>query len=375
LRAAGGFDEQFRIAGDDVDLCWRLSEMGGSIGFHPAAVVFHHRRDSGRGYWRQQLNYGRAEALLERKWPARYNTLGHVTWHGRMYGAGLSLPLWLRQRVYHGVMGMAPFQSLGDSPRSLVDSIYLMPEWYLLLAFLGFLSIAGLVWAPLLWALPVLGMGCAVSITQGIRSARNAGFQHSQTARLERLQRSLLTTMLHLLQPAARLIGRFAHGARSRRRPGGSLLPREQSRALWMEKWKPPEQYLFQVMQALQDQGVRVGHGGPYDRWDLEVPGGLLGRARLLMAVEDHGAGTQYVRTRIWPHWTRRARLLAGVLTGLALAAAVDASWAGSAALALAGLAAGLRTSWESGIALDALARGVSNLEGEELPRDGLSRS
>ena len=39
LEAIGGFDPQFRIAGDDVDICWRLQERGWTIGFCPAAVV------------------------------------------------------------------------------------------------------------------------------------------------------------------------------------------------------------------------------------------------------------------------------------------------------------------------------------------------
>src|SRR5207249_8144530 len=76
VEEVGGFDEQFRVAGDDVDLCWRLREAGGRIGFSPAAVVWHHRRNSVRSYWQQQRNYGQAEALLERKWPERYNGLG-----------------------------------------------------------------------------------------------------------------------------------------------------------------------------------------------------------------------------------------------------------------------------------------------------------
>ena len=44
LRAIGGFDPRFRIAGDDVDICWRLQERGWTLGFSPAAVVWHHRR-------------------------------------------------------------------------------------------------------------------------------------------------------------------------------------------------------------------------------------------------------------------------------------------------------------------------------------------
>jgi GT2 family glycosyltransferase len=44
LLAINGFDERFRIAGDDVDLCWRIQRNGGVIGFHAGATVFHHRR-------------------------------------------------------------------------------------------------------------------------------------------------------------------------------------------------------------------------------------------------------------------------------------------------------------------------------------------
>src|SRR5206468_2276343 len=44
LEAIGGFDLQFRTAGDDVDVCWRLQERGWTLGFSPAAMVWHHRR-------------------------------------------------------------------------------------------------------------------------------------------------------------------------------------------------------------------------------------------------------------------------------------------------------------------------------------------
>ncbi|MDH3639432.1 MAG: glycosyltransferase, partial [Gammaproteobacteria bacterium] len=71
LMAIGGFDPRYRAAGDDVDVCWRLQEQGWIIGFSPAAIVWHHRRNSLRAFWRQQLGYGKAEALLEEKWPQK----------------------------------------------------------------------------------------------------------------------------------------------------------------------------------------------------------------------------------------------------------------------------------------------------------------
>src|SRR5438045_7861783 len=98
LDEIGGFDPIFHRAGDDVDVCWRMQEAGYRLGFSPAAMVWHHRRNSVRAYWRQQRGYGRAEALLERKWPERYNAAGHIRWAGRLYGNGLALPLSRRQR-------------------------------------------------------------------------------------------------------------------------------------------------------------------------------------------------------------------------------------------------------------------------------------
>ena len=112
LEAVGGFDPTFRVAGDDVDLCWRLQERGWTLGFSPGAMVLHHRRNTIRGYWKQQQGYGKAEALLENKWPDKYNSAGHHTFSGRMYGRGMIHVLFRRTWIYHGVGGFAPFQSL-----------------------------------------------------------------------------------------------------------------------------------------------------------------------------------------------------------------------------------------------------------------------
>jgi GT2 family glycosyltransferase len=76
LMEIGGFDPVYRTAGDDVDVCWRIQEAGYTIGFHPSALVWHHRRNSLKAYWKQQKGYGKAEALLEEKWPQKYNGFG-----------------------------------------------------------------------------------------------------------------------------------------------------------------------------------------------------------------------------------------------------------------------------------------------------------
>ena len=78
--AIGGFDPQFRIAGDDVDICWRLQRAGLDDRLQPGAMVWHHRRNSVRAYLKQQRGYGKAEAMLERKWPEKYNRPGTSRW-------------------------------------------------------------------------------------------------------------------------------------------------------------------------------------------------------------------------------------------------------------------------------------------------------
>src|SRR6516165_3211357 len=91
LVAIGGFDPRFRAAGDDVDICWRLQDHGWTIGFCPTAVVWHHRRNSIRAFWKQQYGYGKAEAQLEDKWPQRCSALGDIRWAGRIYACGPGL--------------------------------------------------------------------------------------------------------------------------------------------------------------------------------------------------------------------------------------------------------------------------------------------
>ena len=177
LKAVDGFDPQFRIAGDDVDLCWRLQERGWTLGFSPAAMVWHHRRSSVKGYWKQQLNYGKAEAMLERKWPQKYNSAGHLTWQGKVYGNGVTRPLMFRRwRVYHGVWGSQLFQSIYEVAPGTIAALPLMPEWYLLILGLAGLSLFGLVWPPLLAALPLLILAVGILGAQAVLSASAAFF-------------------------------------------------------------------------------------------------------------------------------------------------------------------------------------------------------
>ena len=104
---------------------------------------------------------------------------------------------------------------------------------------------------------------------------------------------------------------------------------------VWSETWRAPESYTVAVDAALDRRGVLVTRGGGCDPWDLELRGGVLGCARICMAVEDHGGGRQMVRFRTWPKVGWATLSLITLLGLLAALAAVDGAWVAAAAIAL----------------------------------------
>jgi len=340
LAALGGFDPQFRVAGDDVDLCWRLTQSGRKLGFCPAAMVWHHRRGSVRTYWKQQQGYGKAEALLEAKWPDKYNAAGHVSWAGRVYGDGNGRSLWRRARIYQGVWGSAPFQSIYQPAQSTLSALPLMPEWYLLVPGLAALTAVGELWRPLLLALPLLVVAAGIPAFQSCRNAAQIRIEDESRSGLSRMGLRCLVALLHLLQPAARLYGRLSCGLTLWRRRGPFVpaFPATRTFRIWSEQWRGTSDRLRSIESKLRAEGACVVPGGEFDRWDLEVRPNLVGAARLRMAVEEHGMGRQLVRFRVWPKPSTMAIVLSLFLGSLALAALRNGARA--AAVILASMAA-----------------------------------
>ena len=369
LQAVGGFDPQFRVAGDDVDLCWRLRERGETLGFSPAAMVWHHRRDSVRAFWRQQVGYGKAEALLERKWPEKYNLAGHASWSGRVYGKGLAHLLGRPSRIYYGMWGSAPFQRLCEPPVGGFLSLPVMPEWYLIIIALLALSALGILWPPLLFVLPLAACAVALPLLQAGVSAARASFADApRCGALEMLGLRGLTAFLHLLQPMARLRGRLAGGLTPWRRGRmcGLAFPRPRTFRVWTEQWQAHEERLRSLKEALRANQAIVQAGGDYDRWDLEVRGGMFGATRVLVAVEEHGHGRQLVRLRTWPRCSPMGVTLTVVFAALSTAAAIDPSLPASAILGMTALLPALRAAQECAASTAAILRtlGQSGIEG-----------
>jgi O-antigen biosynthesis protein len=333
LQEIGGFDPQFRVAGDDVDIGWRLQQQGWQLAFAPAAVVWHHRRNSMRAYWRQQVGYGKADALLQDKWPEKYNPSGRPMWGGRIYtGASRMLG---RSRVYHGSWCVAPFQSLYQSHQSSVWTLALTPAWYLLLLLLAGLATIGAIWSPMLLAISVFALAVGLTIAAAVRNSLAALFPDPPSSGRKRLQ--ALTALLHLIYPAARLWAEFRWQTATHRRRRLRLAPIwPRQGALWTQQALPLTGTLTAIAGTLRAAGVRARRGGDYDRWDIVVEVAVAS-ARLLMDVEEHGSGHRLVRFRIWPSWSPAAGLL---LLGLGAGSIVAMADGASAVAVMFGVAA-----------------------------------
>jgi O-antigen biosynthesis protein len=321
LEEIGGFDERFRVAGDDVDVCWRLQESGRALGFSAGAVVMHRRRDSVRRYLKQQYGYGKAEALLERKWPSRYNRAGSSRWTGRIYDSPAMGAARRRVMIRYGTWGSGLFQSIYEPSPGILSNLLLAPEFLLLIAALGAISALGLLWAPLLLALPLLAAAVAASLWRAVVCGWCAHRPIPGRSRAETLARRGLTATLFMLQPLARLAGRLRNGLspwRRRLRPEAAW-PHPRTVEIWCERWREPQAWIQCLQDALAARGAFVRGGGPFDRWDLDLRAGPLGGVRIRTAVEEHGSGRQLVRARLLPWAPGGGMIVTGLLTALSI--------------------------------------------------------
>jgi hypothetical protein len=245
-------------------------------------------------------------------------------------------------------------------------ALALTPEWHLMSATLAFLSGLSTQWAPLIFALPLLLLTVGASIVQAALGAAHASFADAARSRISQLGLFGVTTLLHLIQPLARLSGRWSYEHPLRWQPAatGLLLPRPRTFAIWSERWRTPEEWLQLVEAALRATGTTPLRGGDYDRWDLEVRGGRLGAARLRIAVEEHGAGRQLLRLRAWPRVAPAGLVVMLLFAALSVGAAFDgASWVASALLGTGAATLALRMPWECAAATHTIVTGVEGYD------------
>jgi hypothetical protein len=325
LAEIGGFDTTYTAAGDDVDICWRLQDRGHTIGFSPAAIVWHHRRKTVRSYLKQQMGYGKAEAMLLQKHPDRFNAVGCARWAGRIYGGIRTNLSTAKGFIYYGPFGSGLFQRVYHAPHSWLADLPLSLEWnigtallllggllYPLMLILGGLSALASLWAvvqqTLLTDVPV-------------RHHRGLG--------------KLLVGVLHYIQPLARGWARAKRVVQQQPRsaywPGlwqrflGGTWRRRAARTFWTEDGLEKDAILQLMIQHLREAGYPTLMDSGWKPWDLAVDGHLWSRIPIDVVVENHGGTKRLARFRIsWGLtpvskailWTCGGFLALGVLEG-----------------------------------------------------------
>jgi glycosyltransferase involved in cell wall biosynthesis len=202
LSEVGGFDPVFTAAGDDVDLCWKVLDRDWEIGFHPAAMVWHHRRPGLRPYLRQQASYGRSEALVEARHPERFTSAGTARWRGRIYNS-LTSPL-ARQRIYRGVYGSAAYQSVYQGGGHLLDLLHQVGVP---------IAVFLLLTAPLAFLTPWLALPAAIALI-GLFALAGVDMAAGDPPRRQaagRLRFRANVAVHHLMQPLVRSWARSRH--------------------------------------------------------------------------------------------------------------------------------------------------------------------
>jgi O-antigen biosynthesis protein len=290
LEQVGGFDAVFTTAGDDLDLCWRVLDEGWEIGFHPAALVWHHRRGTLRGYLRQQRGYGRSEALVETRHPERFTPVGTARWRGRIYTS--LIPLVVRSRVYRGAFGAAAYQSAHRRDGYLID-----------LAHQAGLPISALLMptAALAAVDPVLGLPgaaggafCIALFLVDLVRAPDGPARHFR-----------FRLALHqLLQPLVRTWARARHqrGARQTIQAGPQLpaqLRRLPRGVLLLHEDRPRAALAAAVVHALRRVGIRAVPASGWDDHDGRLYLSPLVRGEL--QTSSHPVGYVQVRVRCRP--------------------------------------------------------------------------
>jgi O-antigen biosynthesis protein len=306
LMRLGGFDPIFRAAGDDVDICWRFQDAGHVIGFSPAAMVWHFRRNTVLAYCNQQRGYGKAEALVYAKHPFRFNLFGQAKWLGRIYG-DLSTSLLLSRRpvIYSGVFGRGLFQTMYEPPSSLTASLPLTFEWSAASLVLALAGIAGGGWLWLL-TVPVLAtwVTCINGACQAPIDKQFTGF--NVTGVKARALAALLIYLGPLLRGWERIKWRVkamraqAHIGlvETEQRPRICWRERSFHLSYWSETGAEKEVLLGGLNDFLVPQKYLVATDTGWSSWDLKIARGLCSRSLVTVCSENHGGNKRLLRVR-----------------------------------------------------------------------------
>ena len=310
LAEIGGFDTTYTAAGDDVDICWRLQERGHTIGFSPSAIVWHHRRKTVKSYLKQQMGYGKAEAMLLQKHPDRFNAVGCARWAGRIYGGIRTSLSTAKGFIYYGPFGSGLFQRVYHAPHSWLADLPLSLEWNIVTVLL----LLGGFFSPLLLILGGLsGVASAWAVVQQTLLTNLPVKHHRRLGKL-------LVGALHYIQPLARGWARvkrvWQQQPRATRWPGFlQRLPwgtwkRRVILSYWTEDGIEKDAILQSLIQQLREGGypTLTDSGWKPGTWRSVNICGRVSLSRWWSKTMARQSGWHASESPgIWPRWRRRS--------------------------------------------------------------------
>lgn len=297
----GGFDAEYRKAGDDVDFCWRLQQAGCVIAFSPTAIVWHQRRFTLRAFLKQQDGYGEAESLLRFKHLIFFGPTGTAKWRGQIYGTPRFSWFIDRPVIYHGIFGDGFFQSIYPTPQSDV-AVYLgSVEWFALTIFLFGLGI----FLPVLRIVPYLMFGgtLCVALSYMVRARIEPKF--------DTVHARLLVLFLAFAQPLVRGFSRYFTWLHFKRTPrnvirthehlpaGANLAGSLSRRIFWTEEGRDRHHLLGAMFQLLEEEGWRYSTDTGWNEWDIQIYGNFWWSIALQTVTEYHGGAKCLTRVRL----------------------------------------------------------------------------
>jgi len=286
----GGFDPEYRKAGDDVDFCWRLQQENFVIAFSPAAIVWHYRRFTLKAFRKQQEGYGEAESLLRFKHLIFFGPTGTAKWKGQVYGAPRFTWLINHPVIYHGVFGEGLFQCIYPSAQSEIAAYLSSIEWVILTLFIFLLS----------WPFPSLGIVSFLMLGGTLLVSLSYMIHAKLEPRFDTIRARLLVAFLAFSQPLVRGWARYFTWLKFKRTPESVISAKEKDFSpsrirgysrlnFWNEGGLGREILLKEIIQALESEGWSYSMDTGWKEWDIQIYGSFWWGIRLSSVTEYHG--------------------------------------------------------------------------------------
>jgi glycosyltransferase involved in cell wall biosynthesis len=321
LEMIGGFDPEYRKAGDDVDVCWRIMQLGYQIGFSPAAVVWHYRRFEVKTYFSQQTGYGEAEAMLRYKHLQYFGPTGSAIWHGNVYSQVRMDTFFTKPVIYHGIFGTGLFQCIYPKRYNPWAGLLSSLEWLAVTLFVFFLSI------PLqqLRLIPLIMFGLTLSV----------GLSYMAQARIEvkydSIPARLLLLYLSIMQPWRRAWARYFTWLRGKRTPRAVIATRESAPhmsvgwaaaghlSFWSETGLERSHLLVTTEELLEEEGWKYSIDTGWTNWDLLIFASRWWNLRLRSMTEIYPHGRRLTRVGNFMNVSTFSSLTGGILLTFAI--------------------------------------------------------